>query len=58
MLNTHNTTPVHLAFDPHTLEALISEGKLHAADFTCLDAHAKKTVWQVLLANVLKGLKA
>ena len=35
--NTHGRHSIHLAFDETTLETLIREGKLHAADFNCLD---------------------
>lgn len=43
-------TPIHLAFSQERLELLIRQGKLHAADFNCLDRSSKKTVWGMLLA--------
>jgi ribosomal protein S18 len=53
--HTHTSNQlVELAFDTATLRRLISEGKLHAADFTCLNAPSKRTVWQVLLATAIK----
>lgn len=41
---------IHVAFSPDRLEALISQWKLHAADFNCLDKKSKRTVWSMLLA--------
>ncbi|AFJ02748.1 hypothetical protein Q7C_1599 [Methylophaga frappieri] len=41
---------VRLAFRPDRLEALIRQGKLHAADFNCLDASSKRSVWSMLLS--------
>lgn len=52
--NFQSSARVELAFDADTLSQLIAEGKLHASDFTCLNAPSKRTVWQVLLANAVK----
>lgn len=47
---------IHVAFSPDRLEALISQGKLHAADFNCLDKKSKRTVWSMLLAGAAHRL--
>ena len=48
---------IHLAFSPDRLEALISQGKLHAADFNCLDKKSKRTVWGMLLSAAAHRLR-
>lgn len=48
--NRQGHTTIHLAFDQDRLERLIREGKLHAADFNCLDKSSKRSVWSMLLA--------
>lgn len=55
-LTQHNLN-VHLAFKREKLEALIREGKLHAADFNCLDPDSKKTVWSMLLAAAARSMR-
>lgn len=46
-----NPTPtIRLAFSQDRLELLMRQGKLHAADFNCLDKISKKTVWGMLLS--------
>ncbi|MEC9412340.1 MAG: hypothetical protein VX829_06640 [Pseudomonadota bacterium] len=56
--NTHGRHSIHLAFDVNTLETLIHEGKLHAADFNCLNKSSKKTVWNMLLSAAARKLKS
>jgi hypothetical protein len=46
--STENTDVIHLSFDSNTLESLIRSGKLHAADFNCLDSSSKQGVWSML----------
>jgi hypothetical protein len=48
---------IHLAFEQDTLEALIQAGKLHAADFNCLDQTSKRTVWSMLLSVAARRLQ-
>jgi hypothetical protein len=43
---------VHIAISPNALAALIESGTIHAADFKCLDADSKKTVWKLFLSSV------
>jgi hypothetical protein len=45
-----NLEQVNLALDASKLETLLYEGKLHAADFQCLDPVSKKSVWRMLLS--------
>lgn len=47
---------IHLAFEQRRLETLIREGKLHAADFNCLDKSSKRTVWSLLLSVAARRL--
>ena len=56
--NTHGRHSINLAFDETTLETLIREGKLHAADFNCLDRSSKKTVWNMLLSAAARKLQS
>ncbi|SFJ78902.1 hypothetical protein [Methylophaga sulfidovorans] len=56
--NTQGRHSIHLAFDENKLETLIREGKLHAADFNCLDRSSKKTVWNMLLSTAARKLKS
>ncbi len=49
---------IHLAFDQDKLQRLIHEGKLHAADFNCLDKTSKRSVWNMLLSAAAKGMPA
>jgi hypothetical protein len=54
-----NNEHIKLAFEPSILEALISNGLLHATDFSCVDATAKSSVWRILrsvTARRLRGL--
>jgi len=48
---------IRLAFSQDRLELLIRQGKLHAADFNCLDKKSKKTVWGMLLSATAGQLK-
>ncbi len=48
---------IHLAFRQERLETLILQGKLHAADFNCLDSSSKRSVWSMLLAAAASRLK-
>jgi hypothetical protein len=43
---------VHIAISPHALAELIESGTIHAADFKCLNADSKKTVWKLFLSSV------
>jgi hypothetical protein len=55
----HQAQPdIHLAFSQDRLEALIREGKLHAADFNCLDKSSKRSVWNMLLTAAARGLQS
>jgi hypothetical protein len=56
--NTHGRHSIHLAFDENTLDTLIHVGKLHAADFNCLNKSSKKTVWNMLLSAAARKLKS
>ncbi len=56
--NTHRPKTIHLAFRQDTLEVLIREGKLHAADFNCLDKSSKCTVWSMLLSATARKLQS
>lgn len=47
---------IHLAFREDRLQTLLAEGKLHAADFNCLDKPSKRTVWSMLLAAAARKL--
>lgn len=49
---------IHLAFDKQRLESLIRDGKLHAADFNCLDPASKHAVWRVVLAAAARELRS
>ncbi len=54
----HHSDAIHVAFEPQTLASLISAGKLHASDFSCLNQHAKQNVWSMLrnaAVNKLRG---
>ena len=53
---THNDA-IHLAFDPTKLELLISEGKLHVADFICLDKTSKQSVWSMVRATATRAMR-
>jgi hypothetical protein len=44
----HHTQAIQVAFDPKTLASLISAGKLHASDFSCLNQESKQNVWSLL----------
>lgn len=46
---------VHIAISREVLESLISHGYVHAVDFRCLNANAKKTVWQLFLTALKKS---
>lgn len=49
--------PIHLAFDPDTLESLIRDGKLHVSDFSCLDKPSQKGVWAMLRSVTISTLR-
>ncbi len=54
----HHSEAIQVAFDPQTLASLISAGKLHASDFSCLNQHSKQNVWSMLrnaAVNKLRG---
>lgn len=55
-LNAQGRHNIHLAFKQERLETLISEGKLHASDFNCLDKSSKRTVWNLLLNAAARAL--
>jgi hypothetical protein len=57
-LNSQGRHSIHLAFEQDKLETLIREGKLHAADFNCLDKTSKKTVWGLLLSAAARTLRS
>lgn len=57
-LHPHRPHSIHFAFEQDKLESLIREGKLHAADFNCLDQTSKRTVWNLLLATAAKALNS
>jgi len=44
----HHNEAIQVAFDPHILASLISAGKLHASDFSCLNQRSKQNVWSML----------
>lgn len=52
-----NNEQINLAFKPSILESLISDGHLHATDFSCLDSTAKSSVWQILRSVAAKSLR-
>ncbi|MCX4193640.1 hypothetical protein [Methylophaga sp. OBS1] len=54
--NQHSSHTIHLAFREDRLQTLIAEGKLHAADFNCLDKPSKRTVWSMLLAAAARRM--
>lgn len=54
----HRPVTIHLAFSQDRLEALIREGKLHAADFNCMDKTSKRTVWSMLLSAAARRLQS
>jgi hypothetical protein len=47
-IQTQYSSIVNLAIAPYKLESLIREGKLHPADFHCLDTQSKKSVWEII----------
>jgi hypothetical protein len=53
----NQTPPIHLAFDPETLESLIRDGKLHVSDFSCLDKPSQKGVWAMLRSVTINTLR-
>ncbi|MCX4187419.1 hypothetical protein [Methylophaga sp. OBS4] len=57
-LNLQGHHSIHLAFEQDKLEMLIREGKLHAADFNCLDKTSKKTVWGLLLSAAARTIRS
>lgn len=56
--NNQGRSTIHLAFNQDRLETLIREGKLHAADFNCLDKSSKRTVWSMLLSAAARKLQS
>lgn len=54
--NQQSSHTIHLAFSEERLKTLIAEGKLHAADFNCLDKPSKRTVWSMLLAAAARRM--
>lgn len=52
-----NNEQIKLVFNSSTLETLISEGHLRATDFSCLDAKAKTSVWQILGSITARSLR-
>ena len=54
---TSHSQVIHLAFSQDRLEMLIRQGKLHAADFNCLDSSSKRSVWSMLLAAAASRMK-
>ncbi len=54
--NQQRSHRIHLAFREDRLQTLIAEGKLHAADFNCLDKPSKRTVWSMLLAAAARKM--
>lgn len=55
-INPQNGHTIHLAFREDRLQTLLAEGKLHAADFNCLDKPSKRTVWSMLLSAAARKL--
>ena len=49
--------PIHVAFDPDTLESLIREGKLHVSDFSCLDKPSQKGVWAMIRSVAVSTIR-
>jgi hypothetical protein len=47
-IHSQHSSIVNLAIAPYKLESLIREGKLHPADFHCLDSQSKKSVWGII----------
>jgi len=54
--NQQSRHTIHLAFSEDRLQTLIAEGKLHAADFNCLDKPSKRSVWSMLLATTARKI--
>jgi len=53
----HSTETIQVAFDPQTLASLLSAGKLHASDFSCLNNHSKQNVWSMLRSATVNKLR-
>lgn len=49
--------PIHLSFEPDTLESLIREGRLHISDFSCLDRPSAKGVWAMIRSIAISTLR-
>lgn len=49
--------PIHVAFNASTLESLIRAGKLHAADFNCLDQSSQKGVWAMIRSIAVSTIR-
>ena len=46
------TTKVQVELSSHVLRRLLKSGLLHGADCKCLNASAKKVIWQAILATI------
>jgi hypothetical protein len=52
ILNTETTgNKVQVELSSHVLKQLLKSGLLHGEDCKCLNASAKKVIWQTLLAT-------
>lgn len=45
------TSTVQVELSSHVLKQLLKSGLLHGEDCKCLNANAKKVIWQALLAT-------
>ncbi|WP_438970269.1 hypothetical protein [Methylophaga sp.] len=57
-INSQTKASILLAFEQDKLEMLIHEGKLHAADFNCLDKTSKRSVWNMLLSAAARTMQS
>ncbi|MFT7006912.1 MAG: hypothetical protein ACJAXJ_001420 [Colwellia sp.] len=46
------TTKVQVELSSHVLSQLLKSGLLHGGDCKCLNASAKKVIWQAILATI------
>lgn len=50
MISIMEGSPIHIAIPENALVSLIQRGAIHAEEFTCLNADAKKTAWTLFLS--------
>ena len=55
MSNKQLSEKVQVELSGYLLAQLISTGMLHGSECKCLDAKAKKIVWQSLLTSSING---